>query len=139
MDIDEEFDSLCLPSDKRSLAWEARAKIIWGGSGDEVQNWLTEKGIDYLVAKQIVAIAVGERAMAIRGHGVKDLVIGVVVGVSGSGIGIGTGILMKLGLLDMQVGAFAVHKVYGLFRTVRGLERIVFGARIDGAVSDLDS
>jgi len=30
MDIDDEFESLALPSAKKSLAWEARAKITWG-------------------------------------------------------------------------------------------------------------
>jgi hypothetical protein len=150
MDIDAAFESLGLPSDKKSLVWEGRARIIWGTPADEVQTWLTDQGIDSLTAREIVAIALRERALAIRALGVKDLILGVLAGGTGAGIAIGAGLIMNL-VFDVKVGQFAVHRglgalllaaglafIYGVYRTARGLERILFGARVGGSVSDLD-
>ena len=100
MDIDEEFDALGLRKAKKSLAWEARAKITWGDRGDEVQTWLVANGINPFTAERIVAIAVRERALAIRRKGVRDLVLGILACVSGAGVGIWA-VTMAKGDLDV--------------------------------------
>lgn len=145
MDIDEEFDSLGLSKEKKSLAWEARAKITWGDRSDEVKSWLTDKGIDPLTANQIVAIAVRERAKATRVKGIQDLLLGLLIGVSGAGVGIGAVLFVKLGLFAVPVKGLGVliafsflASMFGFHRICRGLHRIMAGARIKGAVSDVE-
>jgi hypothetical protein len=144
MDIDEEFDALRLPRAKKSLAWEARAKITWGDPGREVRMWLVDNGIDRFTAKRIVAIAVRERAMAIRVKGIRDLVMGIVLGVGGAAIGLSAVMMGKLGLIGFRLrwlvvlGTMSVIALlFGVHLTWRGLARIIGGARTKGAVSDV--
>jgi hypothetical protein len=145
VDIDEEFDSLCLPKAQESHAWEARAKITWGEPRDEVAAWLIAKGIDDETAKRIVAIAVRERGMAVRVKGVRDLALGILVDVCSAGVGIGAIVLVNLGLFVMPIKALAVivsfsflALMYGVHLTYRGLARMLGGSRVRGAVSDVE-
>lgn len=145
MDIDEEFESLGLPKEKKSLAWEARAKITWGDRSDEVKSWLADQGIDSFTANQIVAIAVRERAKATRVKGIQDLLLGLLIGIGGAGIGIGAVLFVKLGLFAVPVKGLAVlvtfsflASMYGFHRICRGLHRIMAGAKVKGAVSDVE-
>lgn len=142
MDVDEEFDSLGLPRAKQSLAWEARAKIIWGDPGDDVQVWLLTNGIDQSTAERIVAIAVGERALAIRAKGVRDLVLGILVCVAGAGVGIGMIILTTNRIVGVRLpitiyAGSTFVLMYGLHFTWRGLARLIGGSRVKGTVSDV--
>jgi hypothetical protein len=145
MDIDEAFEALGLRKAKKSLAWEARARIIWGHPHDEVQTWLEDNGIDAYAAEQIVAIAMRERGLAIRVRGIRDLVLGIPIGVTGAGAGIGVMTIANHGwfaisargtaaLLTISIGIF----FFGVYLTWRGLVRVIGGARMHGAVSDVE-
>jgi hypothetical protein len=145
MDIDEEFKALRLPKAKRSLAWEARAKIIWGQPRDEVQTWLEDYGIDAYAAEQIVAIAVRERGLAIRVKGIRDLVLGIPICVAGAGAGIAVAIVANYRWVAMSIRGIAalltisiVTFFFGAYLTWRGLVRVIGGARVHGAVSDVE-
>jgi hypothetical protein len=68
-----------------------------------------------------------------------------VIGVAGAAIGIGTVMIVKLGLVAVPVKGAAFLAViaflafmYGAHLTWRGLARIIGGARVRGAVSDVD-
>lgn len=145
MDIDEEFDSLSLPSQKKAPAWEARAKITWGDPADEVRMWLEDANcIDPFTAERIVAIAVHERALAIRVKGVRDLVMGVLIGTSGAAVSAGTVFLVESGLIPVPAKAAillvivaSIAIMVGVHYTWRGLARILGGAGVKGAVSDV--
>ena len=143
MDIDEEFDSLCLPREKKSLAREARAKIGWGDDRKKVQNWLVDNGIAHSTARRIVAIAVRQRATAIRLKGVWNLVAGIPAGVSAAAVL--AVIIAKPDLLGFssgdQRGIFGfscVALAFGVCLTLLGVGRVIGGSRVQGAVDDVD-
>lgn len=145
MDIDEEFASLSLPSEQQALAWEARARITWGEQGDEVRTWLVDHGIDRDSAERIVTVAVTERAATIRVKGLRDLVLGLLAGVGGATVGLGAVMLANLGLFAVPIRGLAVLVafsfvvfMYGAHLTWRGLARLWGGARVKGAVSDVE-
>jgi hypothetical protein len=143
MNIDNEFVALRLPCAPQALAWEARAKIIWGDQGDEVQTWLIDQGIDRYNAERIVGLAVSERATAIRVKGLRDLVLGLLAGAGGAAVGLGAVTLVNLGLLAVPIKGLALLVaisfllfMYGAHLTWRGLARLLGGAHVKGAVSD---
>ena len=90
MTIDEQFQSLGLTKPQMSLAWEARAKIIWGDKPDDVHAWLVGSRIDHFTADQIVAVAVSERASTMRKNGLRDLCIGIPISLVSAAAGIGS-------------------------------------------------
>jgi hypothetical protein len=136
------FAELGLAHAEERLAWEARAKITWGDSRDDVCTWLEGCGVSPKTAAAIVAVCLRERAGAMRSKGVRDSILG------GAGFAIGLLILFagiqlagvrNLGRLPgLVMGVGIMVGMYGAFLLFRGLERVVFGARSDGAVSDVD-
>lgn len=143
MTTDEEFRSLGLTKPQTSLAWEARAKIIWGDKTDDVRTWLVGCGINDFMADQIVAFAVSERAGTMRKNGMRDLCIGIPVGLAGAAVGVGAVLAVKQFNIPFRgpavVGAFAtLALMYGVNLTWRGLERIIGGSRTAGAASDVE-
>jgi len=145
MNIDEEIAALSLPNAQQALAWQARARITWGDRGDEVQTWLIDQGIDRYSAERIVAVAVGERATAIRVKGLRDLSLGLLAGAGGATVGLGAVMLVNRGLFAVPIRGLAVLVafslivfMYGAHRTWRGLARLLGGAHVKGAVSDVE-
>ncbi len=147
MDIDEEFDALGLPAAKEQFAWEARAKITWGEAPDQVHTWLLANGLQRRMADRIVAIAVSERAIAIRAKGIRDLVLGLFGGAAAASIGIGAFIAMRDGFQGVRLptkGLAAIAAVsfvgfmFSLNVTWRGAERLIGGARVKGDLSESD-
>jgi len=143
MNNDHEFHSLGLTKPQTSLAWEARAKIIWGDKSDDVHAWLVEKGIAPFTADRILAIAVGERAGTMRKNGMRDLCFGIPIGLAGAAVGFGAVLAVRRFNVPFRgpavVAAFAfLALMYGVHLTWRGLERIVGGSRTAGAASDVD-
>ena len=55
---------------------EARAKIFWGDSTDEVVKFLMRQGISVAESKELVAAMFQERAKTIRRNGIKKVVVG---------------------------------------------------------------
>jgi len=143
MNNDHEFHSLGLTKPQTSLAWEARAKIIWGDKPDDVHAWLVAKGIAPFTADRILAIAVGERAGTMRKNGTRDLCFGIPIGVAGAAVGFGAVVAVKQFNVPFRgpavVAAFAfLALMYGVHLTWRGIERIVSGSRTAGAASDVE-
>ena len=149
MDIDEEFDSLCLPSEKRSLASRAREKIMWGEPAKQVRGWLVILGIDRLTAKRIVAIAVRQRAKAFRVLVAKDLVPGILLVVGGAAAGIAAMVMNGQFAQENWFRLLDVATVWGLVELVsflaavggviptwRGLWRLIGGARAKDALRE---
>lgn len=141
MDIDEEFAALNLPKNKKGLAWEGRARIMWGLPPAEVQAELVAQGVDEPTAEQIVAIAVRERALNVRAKGVRDLVIGIPLSVAAAGLGFGAVLVVQLfggeirGLALIVTACF-LALAFGVHLTWRGLVRTAGGSKVKGAVSD---
>jgi len=109
----------------------------------QVQTWLAANGIDPTTAERIVAIAARETSGEIRMMGIRDLIFGIIIGVSAAGIGVGAFLTLKQGLFAVANKALALVAVFSLFPflygvhlTWRGLARIIGGARVQGAVSD---
>jgi hypothetical protein len=63
--------------DRTQAVNEARAKVSWGDSEDEVIKALMIGGFNYQEAKDIVAPMYKERAKVIRRNGIKKIFIGI--------------------------------------------------------------
>jgi hypothetical protein len=136
------YAELGLAHAEERLAWEARAKITWGDSRDDVCTWLEGCGMSPATAAAVVSVCLRERAGAMRGKGVRDSILG------GAGLAIGLLILFagiqlagvrQLGRLPgLVMGVGILLGMYTAYLLFRGLERLVFGAHSDGAVSDVD-
>ena len=143
----EGIEALGVPRERQGCLWEARAKLIWGDRPADVERDLLAAGIDEPTVRAFMRLCLGERASAMRGKGLVDLAVG------GSLLALGVlgGILISL-LLDqlrqqMNVpgrlfgvlwAGCLLAGIYGGFRLVRGLDRVVLGARSEGAVVDVE-
>ena len=147
MDAETEFATLALSRDKEGLAWEERAKIIWGDSSDQVYEWLVQNGFDHFTADSIVQVCVRERARSMRVKGLRDLMIGLLLLCVAVGLAIGLCVLMFGGgvgvrlpakLFGLGIVGSVLAGIKGLNLTWRGFERLLGGARASGAVSDVE-
>jgi hypothetical protein len=143
----EEIDALGVPREKRRLLWEARAKLMWGSERREVERELEAAGVDVQTVAAFMAICLRERAVEMRGKGLLDLMVGttlVAVGVIGGVLisSLHDALRQRVDGGTKAAGVLwavcLLAGIYGGFRLVRGIERVVFGSRADGAVSDLD-
>ncbi len=120
---------------------EARARTLWGESPESVRQWLLAHGaeIPEPLAAEMVRVCRRERSRTLRRAGVRDTVIGGLL-LSGGGAGFVVCVLR----IDAGAGtpefagavASVVPAVAGLLLLLRGLERVVFGARTDGETKD---
>ena len=65
--------------DRAQIEQEARAKILWGDQPEEVIKYLVIKGVQPDEAAGVVRVMLKERSSAIRGNGVRKMVIGAVL------------------------------------------------------------
>ena len=145
--IKTQIEALGVPREKRSALWEARAKLIWGSDAKEVQRDLEISGIDAQTVGAFMSICLGERGQAMRGKGRMDLAVGgalAAMGIVGA-IAVWQGVAWLQQQIDVPAklpgvlwGLCAVAAVYGVFRLLRGVERVLFGAKAEGAVDDMD-
>ena len=120
----------------KRILYEGRARIMWGDRADEVQAWMIESGMEEDFAAQVVKAASGERAAEARVQGVKDVVIGGVVAVISP---IPCIVMLLGGMVSMVVlSGCAVGFAYGMFRLIKGVIRLVAGARFEGAIADME-
>src|SRR5690606_32867398 len=101
--------------------------------------------IDRPTAKLILRIYMYERAVALRAMGIKDFIVGGVCAALALLLGWGATMAVEAvlpwnrgKLTAILWGPCGLAICYGGFRLLRGLERVVFGAQADGAVSDVD-
>ena len=117
---------------------EARAKIIWGDSVDQVREWLEDLGVSSRQIDELLATTRKERAVEFRKKGIVELVIGALVLVPPLLI------VAAMYLADVVVSRAAIFlallcyavALYGLYRFGRGVWWLVRGARSEGSVTD---
>lgn len=82
--------------DRTQAEHEARAKAMWGDSSEQVISYLMIQGFSASEAKELAAKLFKERASAVRGIGIRKIIIGI-------------------GLMFVPVGALFVFLVIGIF------------------------
>ncbi len=146
MDIKDEFSSLGLSSEAQERAWEAHSRITRGDSAGRVLDDLVSYGFDHFNADRIVEVCVRVRAAAIRLSGVRDLVSGLILMAVTAGIAFATYHFVKprpgvpMGHLSIHVkiwGVCCAAFVLGLLAMLRGVGRLIGGARVNGDLSEL--
>lgn len=120
---------------------EARARAMWGESAESLRQWLLAHGaeISEPLAREMVRICRRERSRALRRAGVRDVLLGGLLLAGG-----GTGLAICVLRIDAGAGtpefagavAAVLPAVAGLGLVLRGLDRVVFGARAEGPASD---
>lgn len=123
--------------DPEKLAWEARAKIMWGDSATDVKEWLVDNGLSSQQAADILARCLEERDAEFRRRGFLEIIIGLALVVGPLAV---AGI-MVFGLRILYGGwmglAFLVA-LYGLYRLGRGVCWVVRGGTSEGSLSKHD-
>ena len=113
---------------------EARAKIMWGDSREEVIKYLMIQQFTAQEASDYVQELQKERASTVRKNGIRKLIIGS--GLISIPI-VTTIIMLSLGLIFVKILAFAVMAgLYGVWQFLNGLIMTVAPAREPGDVAD---
>ena len=108
---------------------------MWGDPADQVRAAMLEAGVESEFAEEVIRAAMKERGLEVRAQGIKDLVIGAVIFVAG----LAPLVLMLLAAFPSMVlmGGAGLGLAYGGFRVIRGLVRLVSGARSSVDVSSM--
>jgi len=69
--------SLAVKTDYAQVQHEARAKVLWGDSREEVLKFLMIQGIGFEEASELVREMFREREATIRGNGIRKIFIGI--------------------------------------------------------------
>jgi hypothetical protein len=121
------------------LLGEARAKIIWGDSVDEVREWLEDRSVPSQRIDEVVAESLRERGIEFRKKGITELVIGALVVVPSLPI---LGAMYLIGVLGGMYLIGGVYLLwyavllYGLCRCARGIWWLLRGAKSEGSLAD---
>lgn len=116
------------------LLGEARTKITWGDSVDEIREWLEDRGVPSRRIDEVVAESLQERDIGFRKKGITELVIGVVVVVPSLFI---LGVAYLIGDIYLGIAVLWYAAVlYGLCRCARGAWWLLRGAKSQGTLSD---
>lgn len=138
--FDEEA-SLAQSAGGKKLLWEARARVTWGDPPELVQDWLVAQGAVPVLARQVVESLMRERARSIRLRGIRDLLIGgsvaALCALGMTALVIWGGPLRAKGF-GLIFAAGMAGSIYAVNLLVRGAERVIRGARVPGADSDVD-
>jgi hypothetical protein len=120
--------------DKTQVGHEARAKVFWGDSEEEVIKFLMINGFAIAEANEIFQTAFQERAEVIRKHGMGKIIISVplmIVPVIAFFLFRNMGIFpMKLFALTVMVG------LYGFYLLIKGTIMFVSPKSEPGDVAD---
>ena len=122
------------------LAVQARARITWGESQASVRDWLTTEGITQPWTDKILDLAMTERSRSIRRKGLWDLFIGMTAIVLGIGLACGLVVINNLfGIVPMYGVILAAGiALYGLYRILSGITRLILGGHFSGHDSDVN-
>lgn len=120
---------------------EAKARATWGESAESIRQWLLahEAEIPEPLVTEMVRVCWRERSRALRRAGMRDVLISGLLFSGGT-----TGFLVCVFRIDAGaatpefIGAVAsvFPAVVGLLLLLRGLDRVVFGARAEGEAKD---
>jgi hypothetical protein len=67
------------PVDLDKVEKEARTKIMWGDSAEQVAAYLTVQGLNRSEAMELAQKLFQERAAIVRGNGIKKIIVGIVL------------------------------------------------------------
>jgi len=114
---------------------EAKAKVIWGDSIDEVRTWLDGQGISSMQADEILAACVKERAVEFRKRGIAEVIIGALVFVLPLLV---VAAMYFMGIIFVWIAALCyLTALYGLFRCAKGLWWLLRGAKSEGSLAEV--
>jgi hypothetical protein len=123
------------------LIVEARAKITWGDEPKSVRYFLTSNGMSAAEADASIKALMRERIAEVKKLGLRDVLIGVTL------IGV-AGVFFYCSFTSSHVtgvtangakgyGVLAVAALYGLWRLVNGIIRLVRPKAEHGSIPDL--
>jgi hypothetical protein len=129
-------------AERADLINEARARTTWGESPESILEWMLsqDKTLTKDEARDILKPFVRERSRSMRKRGARDFLISAML-LAGGGIAA----WLVLGYLaEGGEGAFAMLSLYacvaamflGGWFSSRAFDRLVFGARAEGADTD---
>lgn len=120
--------------DRHRVETEARAKILWGDSREEVIAFMVVQGIDRGEATEFVDEVLNERVQAIRGAGLRKIFIGIPL--------IGLPFLawfcfMAIHRIYVYALAFTIMAgLYGIWSLLTGLIMFISPKKESGDVAD---
>jgi len=124
------------PVNPEKLISEARARIMWGESQDEVRECLAEQGLDTMGIDEVLRACIAERGALVRKRAIIEIMAGLGL------IVMPTSVLLVLWFVIgiMISGVFAAGiaiSLYGTFRLLRGIGWMTSGANFHGSIADL--
>lgn len=120
--------------DRNQVEHEARAKIFWGDSPEEVVHFMRVRGFTEEEACEFVDGVFEERAATIRGMGVKKILLGCVL-VALPIVGYFT-FASITAVMVRVVGALAVGGLWGLWLIIKGIMMMMSPRTEPGDVAD---
>lgn len=123
------------------LIVEARARIIWGDEPSTVRSFLTSNGMSAPDADAKLKDFILERNAEIRKLGIRDVLIGVAL-IGGAGIFFYSlfrsrhmpSVSLRAG---KGYGFLALLAIYGLWRLISGISRLVRPKSEHGSIPDI--
>jgi hypothetical protein len=126
------------------LIVEARARITWGDSPAQVRDWLLTEKINDFEADEILRDLLAARSASMRKRGIVNLVVGTGAIAVAAAIGILPGLLENLEIpirVGRAYGLFMAGAgligIYGAKQWIDGIERLLRGAKAEGADTDM--
>lgn len=131
--------SLTLTSDldakRKALIVEARAKIIWGESSDQVREWLVAKGFTNAQSDEILRQTLSERAREVRRRGTREILTGAFAVALASAIFVS---LYPAGFFRRRVLLLAcLVLAYGVWHLLKGVGKVLDGEKARGSVAEM--
>lgn len=118
--------------DRHGVETEARAKILWGESREEVIAFMVVSGIERAEATEFVEEVLNERAQEIRGAGLRKIFIGIALICLPFGFWIYS---VAAGLLNVTEFAFTiVAGLYGIWSLITGIIMFISPKKESGDV-----
>lgn len=114
---------------------EARAKIIWGDSVDEVRDWLDGQNISRVRIDEILARCIREQGVEFRKRGTVEVIIGGLVLVLSL---LSVAAIHFIGILDARSAVLCyLAALYGLSRCGKGVWWLLRGAKSEGSLAEV--
>ena len=133
---------------KNSLRHEAIARITWGESPRSVKNWLVDNGISPRQAAAFVRKCVKKRSRDMRVLGTANLVRCLIAIATAAGYSIAVWHVLEWLVPDAALPAgflggilflpALVMVLCGVHHLWLAFDRVLFGAKADGPVTDID-
>lgn len=115
---------------------EARAKILWGDSTEEVIRHLMIHGFSAHEASDKVRVLMKERVAEIRATGIRKFFIGALIAFSTASVFL---LLFKFGFVSLYLhGIIAIACVFGLWMMLQGAVKVLAPRTVHGDAAEND-